>query len=58
METYILVMFILYILGIGVKLVQLNNNQYPRVEELTKNKDLFTLFLFTSFAIWTGYLIF
>ena len=58
METYIFVMFILYILGSGTKISQLSRNEYPRVEESTKGQDLFHLLVVTAFGIWTGFLIF
>ena len=51
-------MFILYILGIGVKISQIGRNEYPRVEESTKGQDLFHLLVVTAFGIWTGFLIF
>lgn len=57
METYILVMFILYILGIGIKLIEINKDEYPRVEEKSKSNDFFLLFIGICFAVWTGYLV-
>jgi len=57
MEAFIITAFILYLLNIGINLVQLGGS-YPRVHKIEKGADYISLILTILLAIWAGYLIF
>lgn len=58
METYVIVMFILYVLTSGMYLYEMAFKDYSKPIYKSWGWSFFNLLVTTSFAIWTGVLVF
>lgn len=58
MSAFIITIFVLHVVSIGLSMGHISKNQYPRIVTNTKNDDWMTLIISAAFAIWAGVLIF
>ncbi len=57
MRTFVIVMFIFFLLETGIKLHQ-TTNKHPRDKSFTFVDDFINFFVFMGISVWAGYLLF
>ncbi len=57
MKTFLIVMFVLHLVGAGINLREINLD-HPRTIEYSFLDDLMRFVIGSGFAIWAGFLLF
>lgn len=58
MTTFLITMFVIHILAVGIHLHDLTNRSYPFTKTRSKSDDVAALVVAVVFSVWCGVLLF